>query len=116
MRMSQPAPELPVKNVRAAQAYYRDYLGFTIEWFHQEGRIGAVSHGDCVIFFRELDGPLHPSVFWVFVDDVDAAYAELQSLGADIVEPVADKPWGLRQFTLRDLHDNRFHFHHDIGA
>lgn len=114
MRISQPTPELPVKNVLEAQEYYRDHLGFKTEWHHDAGRIGAVSHGDCALFFRESDEPLHPSVFWVFVDDVDFAHAELRSLGADIIEPVEDKPWGLRQFTIRDLYGNRFHFHHDI--
>lgn len=114
MRISQPTPALPVRDVKAAQEYYRDHFGFQIEWRHDEGHIGAVSHGECTIFFRESDEPIHPAIFWVFVEDVDAAYAELKTLGAEIVEPIEDKPWGLRQFTVRDLNNNRFHFHHDI--
>lgn len=115
MRISQPTPALPVRDVRVAQEYYRDKLGFEIKWHHQEGRIGGVSHGDCAIFFRESDEPLHPAIFWVFVEDVDGAHAELKALGANVVEPLEDKPWGLRQFTIHDLHDNRFHFFHDTS-
>ncbi|WP_253913148.1 hypothetical protein [Pseudoruegeria sp. HB172150] len=36
-------------------------------------------------------------------------------IGADIVDPIADKPWGLRQFTVKDLNGNLSHFHHDLG-
>lgn len=114
MKISQPVPALPVRDVRAAQEYYRDRFGFRIEWHHEEGRIGGVSHGDCAIFFRETDEAIVPAIFWVFVEDVDAAHAELAGLGAEIVEPLEDKPWGLRQFSVQDLHGNRFHFHHDI--
>ena len=41
MKMSQPTPELPVPNVREAQEYYRDKLGFEIAWYNEEGSIGA---------------------------------------------------------------------------
>ncbi len=114
MRISAPAPELPVPDVQAAQAWYRDRLGFEIAWFNADGRIGAVSHGDCAIFFRETPDHLTPAVFWIFVDDVDAAYAELAARNAPIEAPPEDMPWGLRQFTLVDLHGNRFYLHHDL--
>ena len=50
---------------------------------------------------------------WVFAPDIDATYHELKSSGANIVEPLEKKPWGLRQFTLEDLDGNRFYIHHD---
>lgn len=114
MKMSQPTPELPVPDVRKAQEYYRDRLGFEISWYNEEGRIGAVAHGDCAIFFRESAEPARTSVFWVFSEAVDDAFAELSRLGAEIVEPPSDKPWNLRQFTLRDAFGNTFHFFHDL--
>lgn len=114
--LSQPTPEVPVRDLRAAQIYYRDRLGFQIAWTHEPGRIGAVSHGDCAIFLRQTDGPLHPATFWIFAPDVDAACRDLTERGADIVDPLADKPWGMRQFTVRDLHGNLFHIHHDLPA
>ncbi len=114
MRIAQPTPELPVRDVATAQAYFRDRMGFRIEWHHEEGRIGAVSHGDCAIFFRESIGEIHPATFWIFTEDVDAAFSELGKLGADIVDPIDNKPWGMRQFTVRDLNGNLFYFHHDI--
>lgn len=114
MRIHQPTPELPVRDVIEAQHHYRDCLGFEIAWHHEHGRIGAVVHGECAIFFRERAGEWEPCVLWVFAYEVDAAEAELRALGADIVDPIADRPWGLRQFTVRDLNGHILHFHHDL--
>lgn len=114
MNFSQPVPELLVRDVAAAQRYYRDRFGFQIAWINEAGQIGAVSHGDCAIFFRATDGDIHPATFWVFAEDVDAMHDALTARGADVVEPVQDKPWGLRQFTVRDLHGHLYHFHHDL--
>ncbi len=114
MTFNQPAPELPVRCVRTAQEYYRDRLGFEIAWHNVEGKIGAVSHGDTVIFFRETEGEIHPQTFWIFAQDIDDAFANLVSQGARIVDPISNKPWGLRQFTIADLHGHCFQFHHDL--
>jgi uncharacterized glyoxalase superfamily protein PhnB len=112
-KIGQPVPELPVEDVERAQQYYRDILGFEIGWLYPGKEIGAVSRGDVVIFFRRTKAPFAPAVHWVFADDVDASYSELKASGANIVEPLEEKPWGLRQFTVDDLDGNRFYFHHD---
>jgi uncharacterized glyoxalase superfamily protein PhnB len=108
-----PVPELPVVDVERAQQHYRDALGFEIGWLTPGKEIGAVSRGSVVIFFRKKSSPFEPAVHWVFADDIDATCEELGSSGANIVEPLEKKPWGLRQFTVEDLDGNRFYFHHD---
>jgi hypothetical protein len=100
-KIGQPVPELPVEDVERAQEYYRGK------------EIGAVSRGDVVIFFRKTQAPFAPAVHWVFAHDVEESYSELKASGANIVEPLEQKPWGLRQFTVADLYGNRFYFHHD---
>ncbi|MBF9035216.1 glyoxalase/bleomycin resistance/extradiol dioxygenase family protein [Rhodobacterales bacterium HKCCE2091] len=114
MVFSQPVPALPVRDLSAAQAHYRDRFGFQVGWRHDEGRIGAVSHGDCAIFLREVDAPFTPHVFWVHMPDLDAAFAAFTALGAGVVAPPADQPYGLRQFTLCDLDGHIFHFHREL--
>jgi len=111
--IGQPVPELPVADVEQAQEYYREVLGFKVEWLYPGGDIGAVSRGDVAIFFRKRHGPFEPAIHWIFAEDVDATHDELKSLGANIVHPIEDKPWGLRQFTIEDKDGNRFYFHHD---
>ena len=110
--IGRPVPELPVIDVERAQQHYRDALGFEIGWLHP-GEIGAVSRGNVAIFFRKTTPPFEPAIHWVFAEDLDATYNELKSLGANIVEPLEKKPWGLRQFTVEDIDGNRFYFHHD---
>ncbi|HYV20051.1 MAG TPA: VOC family protein [Verrucomicrobiae bacterium] len=109
-----PVPELPVADVERAQRHYRDALGFQIGWLTPDKEIGAVSRGDAAIFLRKRTPPFEPAVHWVFARDVDATYHELKGLGATIVEPIENKPWGMRQFTVEDLDGNRFYFHHDL--
>ena len=94
--IGQLVPELPVTDVERAQQHYRDALGFEIGWLHPDG-IGAVSRGNVAIFFRKRKPPFEPAVHWIFADDIDASYQELMSLGANIVDPLEKKPWGLRQ-------------------
>jgi uncharacterized glyoxalase superfamily protein PhnB len=111
--IGQPVPELPVEDVERAQQHYRDMLGFEKAWLYPGKEIGAVSRGEVAIFFRKRTQPFEPAVHWIFAADIDATYQELQAFGANIVQPLAEMPWGLRQFTVEDLDGNRFYFHHD---
>jgi predicted enzyme related to lactoylglutathione lyase len=108
-----PTAELPVADVERAQQHYRDALGFEISWLEPSKSIGAVSRENVSIFFRQRNESFEPAVHWIFAEDIDAAYEELQRSGAQIVEPLEKKPWGLRQFTVEDLDGNRFYFHTD---
>jgi uncharacterized glyoxalase superfamily protein PhnB len=107
-----PVPELPVADVERAQEHYRDALGFEIGWLYPGKEIGAVSRDGSAIFFRKRDLPFEPAVHWIFSTDIDESYRELQSTGANIVDPLEEKPWGIRQFTVKDLDGNIFYFHH----
>jgi uncharacterized glyoxalase superfamily protein PhnB len=108
-----PVPELPVADVERAQQHYRDALGFEIGWLYPGKEIGAVSRNGTVIFFRKRKQPFEPAVHWMYAEDIDATYQELKLSGANIVDPLEKKPWGLRQFTVQDLDGNLFYFHHD---
>jgi len=116
MKLNQPVPELPVVDVEGAQEYYRDVLGCEIEWTYPGKEVGAVSSGETAIFFRRREGGFEPSVHWIYSDEVDSLYNHLKTKGALIVEPIEDKPWGLRQFTIADNDGNQFHIHQDIAV
>jgi len=111
--MSQPVAELPVADVERAQQHYHDALGFQIGWLYPGKEIGAVNRDKTVIFFRKRQPPFEPAIHWVFAENVEAWHQELQSSGANIVEPLEKKPWGLRQFTVSDLDGNLFYFYRD---
>src|ERR1700683_990116 len=109
--MGRPVPELPVADVERAQRHYRDVFGLEIAWLYPGKEIGAVSGDQVAIFFRKRTPPFEPAIHWVFREDIDASYQQLQSSGANIVDPLERKPWGIRQFTVQDLDGNLFYFH-----
>ena len=63
-------PQLPVADVREAQAYYRDMLGFKIAWIWRE-EYGAVYNGTTEIFFVREEGEIQPSCSFVRVENAD---------------------------------------------
>jgi len=104
-------PELPVDDVERAQSYYRDTFGFEIAWIEPGKDIGAVTNGPVTLFFRKRQPPFEPAVHWIYAADIEQTCQQLQTSGANIVDPLESKPWGVRQFTAQDLDGNLFHFH-----
>ena len=115
MMFSQPTPELPVPDVRVAQEYYRDTLGFEISWYNEDGKIGAVAHGDCAIFFREAPGEHPGQTFWVYCEDLEGKKEEGRGGGEKRKKRRERKPGGLWQFTVQDQCGNKFDLVHEVG-
>jgi len=107
-------PQLPVPDVREAQAYYRDVLGCKIAWIYQE-EYGAVYNGRTEIFFTRESGSIAPSWHFIRVENADTALGILRERGAKIVEEIGSHPWGMREFTIEDLNGHRFRIGHSEG-
>ncbi len=114
MSLGQPVAEIPVRDLATARAWYAEVLGFETRWIRAEAGLAGMALGDSVLFLREVAGPVTPLTFWVFAEDVDAMYRLVTERGGEIVDPLSDKPWGMRQFTLRDPQGHLFHVHHDL--
>jgi uncharacterized glyoxalase superfamily protein PhnB len=119
----QAVPEVPVRNVDQAAAYYVNVLGFTFDWGDDAGGIGGISQGDCRMFltnaaFRAAHGPKEPVIVWLNLDskqEVDDLFARWQAAGATIVDPVEDKPWHLREFRVADPDGNQLRAFYDFN-
>ena len=107
-------PQLPVRNVRETQAYYRDVLGCKIAWIYEE-EYGAVYNGRTEIFFSQTDEPFEPSWQFVRVENADETLRVLRERGAVVVDEIESKPWGMREFTIEDLNGHRFRIGHSEG-
>jgi len=103
--------------------YYEDVAG-ALEWLGEAFRLqehlrwtdpetGKVRHAEMRYgpnaFIELSDGP-HNAGLLVIVDDVDDHYANAQAHGAEITEPLEDKPWGLRQYACKDPHGHTWGF------
>jgi catechol 2,3-dioxygenase-like lactoylglutathione lyase family enzyme len=107
-------PQLPVPDVREAQAYYRDVLGFKIAWIYEE-EYGAVYNGATEIFFSLEAGEIQPAWNFIRVGNADEALATYRERGANIVVEIASHPWGMREFTIEDNNGHRFRIGHSEG-
>lgn len=105
-------PSLVTSKFYETWDFYAGFLGFRtvaecdvyVHLVHPSGaQIGVLRH--------ELDGEVAELVcategrgFWLNLDvaDADAEYSRLRAAGAEIAAEIADKPWGDRQFMVRD--------------
>ncbi|WP_424961637.1 VOC family protein [Ekhidna sp.] len=98
---------LPVPAVLEAAEYYRDILGFNISFLWQDPpTYGVVNREDAVgIHFTETSSPLSTddAKLYIFVNNPDAVYEEFQNTNANIVEPINDTEYKMREFTIEDL-------------
>jgi uncharacterized glyoxalase superfamily protein PhnB len=108
-------PILEVSDVPAAIAYYRRVFGLVPAWLSEEENIGGVTTEDAPIelYLERAERPT-PSRLSVFVDDADVAYAKCRSAGAEIVDEIETKPWGMRRFTVRDPDGNLIDISHPV--
>ena len=105
----QALPELPFRAVAPAVAYYRDVLGFKINY--QQDDLGVMDRDAItILLIARTDRHRGIGSFGVYVDDVDALHAEISAKGANILGPPVSHPWGLRNFQILDLEGNRVTF------
>ena len=103
MRASRVTSNLRVADVETAKSFYADFLGLSTEEFNM-GWVARYSAPDTEahvqLVTRDATSP-EDSVISVHADDVDAAYAEAQELGYEIVHPLTTETWGVRRFLVR---------------
>lgn len=104
-------PRLPVTDMERSIAYYEEALGFRLAWRTSDGTLAALASGPIelvllVPWAGDAPPPAHSA--YVYVEDPDALCAEYEQAGADIVDPVASRPYGMRDFVVRDPDGHRF--------
>jgi catechol 2,3-dioxygenase-like lactoylglutathione lyase family enzyme len=112
--MEKALPHMPVGDVAAAVAYYRDVLGFSINY--QQDDLGVMDRDRITLLLiprmliprTELQAGIGSA--YVYVADADALHAELLAKGANVQGEPVSHPWGLRDFAIIDPDGNRFTF------
>lgn len=116
-------PEIPVEDVDRAAEYYKQHLGFNIQWGDEGGGgIGGIWKGRCRLFltnrkFRTGFGNTGPAVIWLNLNskkEVDDLHETWRRLGARIVSSPESKPWKLHEFTAADLDGNLIRVFYDF--
>ena len=97
-------PDLTSRSLAASTDFYGDVLGLRPVMDHgwivtlaDPQRPGA----QISLMTHDATAPVVPEAS-IQVDDVDACYEAAVALGAQIVHPLTDEPWGVRRFFVRD--------------
>ena len=119
-----PVPEIPVKDVAAAAAYYQKSFGFSLDWGGGDIGLAGISRGRCRMFladqeFRQGHGNVGPLLIWLNLDsndEVDELHREWTASNARLLSTPESKPFGLHEFTAADLDGNLFRVFHDFAT
>ena len=103
---------LACADVQQTVDFYTKVLGFTQRWLWEDPpTFGCIGLNDAEIFLcrqpelaRQVEGHMH---YFDVQDDVAVLYERHRSAGAGIVSPLENKPWGVREYTVRDC--NGYH-------
>lgn len=123
MKFPAACPEIPAADVVKATAYYRDQLGFTLDWISEDADLAQVSRGDSRLFvtspsFREGWGDFGKVLLWINLDsrqEVDDLHAQWKASGAIIAMEPTSQPYKLREFFAEDLDGNVLRIFYDFA-
>jgi PhnB protein len=116
-------PELVYQDVGAALDWLSNVFGFR-ETLRHTLDDGQVSHADMdtgcggVVMLTSAKGEMQSPAgdghvckkVIVFVDDVDRHFAAVEDAGIETLHKPTDKPWGLRQYLVKDREGHMWEF------
>ena len=115
-------PEIPVADITAATTYYRDHLGFRVDWVAADIALAGISRDNCRLFlaspsFRKERGNAAPVLTWLNLSskaEVDALHRAWRAANAILHSAPESKSWGLHEFTAADPDGNMFRVFYDF--
>ena len=109
--ISCPRPIFNVRDLRTSQTYYRDALGFKVDWeYGDPPDFGSVSRGQGVIFMCQGCQGNPGTWTMMFTPDVDRLHDDFRRRKAIIRMPPTDRPWHLREMHVSDPDGNVLRF------
>jgi uncharacterized glyoxalase superfamily protein PhnB len=103
-------PVLQVNNVSAALAYYRDALGFSVDFAWREPPTYAGLTLGHVCLHLAKGEPRSASVVAFFCTGLDTLFQQFNTNGARIERPISVEPYGMREFAVTDFDGHRLIF------
>lgn len=97
---------VPAKDFALSKSFYQD-LGFVVSW--SDADLAYLKCGESSFLLQNLYEPEHAAHFMMHLltANVDAwwKHVEAAQLAVNygvLIEPLADRPWGLRDFAIAD--------------
>lgn len=111
------APGVPVADMGRAIRFYRDLLGFEVQFTNGSPVSFAVlKQGDAELHLSAEPAKAGSFHAHLMVDDLDGIHERLQQGGATIRQPPKVQPWGLRDIVIADPDGNTFEIAEPVEA
>lgn len=112
--LSHAEPVLAVHDIIETITYWQDVLGFVNKWtWGEPPGHGAVSWQNVFVQFSlnpQLATASKGNSVWIRVRHIRSLYNFHQKKNAEIVAPLEEQPWGMAQYTLREINGYFLHF------
>jgi catechol 2,3-dioxygenase-like lactoylglutathione lyase family enzyme len=118
--LAQAIPVLFVSDVTRSAAFFRDKLGFAVDFLHGHPAFyGAVSRDGATLHLRFVHEPVIAQEMrekeqllaaFVAVENIKALFEEYKRAGVPLVGSLHKEAWGGPTFTVQDLDGNRICF------
>ena len=110
---------LAVQNLSASVDYYTGVLGMAIDftapgWAFLSRGAFRLMLGECSDTMPAHETADHSYFVYITVDGIDVFYGELVENGATLIQPLADKGWGMREFGIRTPDGHRIMFGQEL--
>lgn len=115
-RLARIAPELPAANIEQALTYYERKLGFEVAIRMPENEYAVVERDGVAIHLFADDASRSAVGVHIFTPDLEQLFAEFRDSGAEITQAIERKPWGNREFRVRDGFGNELKFTEPLAA
>ena len=98
---------LAVRDLERSKTFYADALGFedlrvaAPGWCFMQRDACRLQLGECSDAMPAADTGDHSYFAYLYVEDAAALFAQAEAGGAEIIKPLRDEPWGMREFALR---------------
>lgn len=104
------SPQFLVDDLDRATAYYRDKLGFKLDFIYQQfyasvsrdGFAIHLKHGEDVRAGREHRKQEEHLDAYISVSGITDLFSELQTRGAQVITPLEERPWACLDFYVED--------------
>lgn len=103
-------PQFMVEDLERSIAYYRDRLGFTLDFVY-ESFYACVSRDGCKIHLKHGPRLAADRAFrkaqehldaYIAVSGVRELFGEVQGRGAEVIKPLEERPWNCVDFEVED--------------
>jgi uncharacterized glyoxalase superfamily protein PhnB len=102
-------------DIEKSLSYYINVLGFSFDFKYGDPTVYAgVKSDQAEIYFCDSPAQAHvvkekklaPEIF-IWVSDAQSLFEEHVNNGAVVFEPISDRPWGARQYVIKEI--NGYH-------